>query len=184
MDEDAKRLIAQQTASIERLIATVGGGQGRTNIVLLRMLLAMGLEAPEGLEVVLAQLPKEERVPGVAVPLGIPVSMLEKETTVALTYIDILEWVIPAGHAGQLFEICLATTDYDKTQFRLVIAGEEQWADKYLQTALTQKWRDNKLPASSKVLIQAKSSDGSGCTIYAALAGKRIPPPYRKAGII
>ncbi|MBA7597122.1 hypothetical protein ES703_04117 [subsurface metagenome] len=172
-------------AVLERLNGTLAGfgaRQDSTNLLLLRMVLAMGLEPPEAVKFLLELIPGAEQLPGIAVPLGIPYSDLNRESTEETTYIDILEWVIPAGHTGELFEISLATSDYAKTMFRLVIANVEQWMDQYLISSFTQKFKDNKLTENMKVLIQAKSSDGSGVTAYGAIAGKLIPPPYRKVG--
>lgn len=185
MNEEERRLIAQQTAALERLngaIASLSARQDHSNLLLLRMLLAQGLEPPEAVKHLLAMIPDAEKLQGIAVPLGIPYSDTNRVITTSRTYIDIIEWVIPAGHTGELFQIALATSDYAKTQFRLVIANVEQWTDQYHISSFTQEFRDNKLTENMKVLIQAKSSDGSGVTAYGGIAGKLIPPPYRKVG--
>lgn len=179
MNEEERRLIAQQTAALERLngtLAGLGARQDYSTLLLLRMVLAMGVEPPEAVKFLMELIPEANVLPTVAVPLGIPVSKLDRQITVSQDYIDIVEWEISAGHTGELVEVWMATTDYAKTQFRLVLADKEQWTDKYLLSPLTQPFKVNRLTETMKVLIQAKSSDGSGITVYGSIAGKLIPP--------
>lgn len=180
MNDEERRLIAQQTAALERLNGTLAGFGARqdySNLLLLRMVLAMGLEPPEAVKLLLERIPEAKVLPAITVPLGRPVSKLDDVTTTSQTYVDIVDWEIPAGHTGELVEVWMATTDYDKTQFRLELANVEQWRDKYLVSAFTQRFKGNRLTETMKVLIQAKSSDGSGLTVYGSIAGKLIPPP-------
>ncbi len=154
--------------------------QDYTNRLLMRMLLALGVPAPPAPPEIIVHAPPGE-VPQViiqqiAVPLGRPISKLDRVTTTSQTYVDVIEWEIPARHSGELFEVSMASDNFTKTQFRLVLANEEQWTDKYLISALTQPFRGNRLAELMKVVIQAQSSDGTEITAYGAIAGKLIQP--------
>ena len=178
MNEDERRLIAQNTAALQAFNKSLSDA----NIISLRGLLAQGIEPPDAVEHLMALIPEAALLPGVSVPLGIPVSKLARKTTSETTYQDIVEWEITAGHTGQLFEISFGSDNYAKTQFRLVISDVEQWVDQYLPSALDQPFKDNRLLEKSKVVLQAKSSDATEITAYGAISGKLIPPAYRKVG--
>lgn len=178
MNEQERQLLAQNTAALQAYNKSLTDA----NLISLRGLLAQGIEPPDAVKYLLAHIPDAGKLPGVSVPLGIPVSKLDRETTSETTYQDVVEWEINAGHTGQLFEIALGSSNYDKTIFRLEISGVEQWKDKYLVSALDQPFKDNRLFEKTKVLIQAKSSDGTEIVAYGAIAGKLIPPALRKVG--
>lgn len=180
MNEEERRLIAQQTAAFERLGDALTGFSRRfdyANLLLLRMVLALGVEPPEAVKSLLEFLPEAKVLPAIAVPLGRPISKADDVTTTSQAYVDLIKWEIPAQHTGELVEISMATTDYTKTQFRLVLANEEQWTDKGIVSALTQRFRGNRLTEKMIVLIQAKSTDGTSITVRGTIAGKLIPPP-------
>lgn len=180
MNDEERRLIAQQTATLDRLNSELSRRQDYTNLLLLRMLLAQGLEPPEAVKHLLDMIPESEKLRGIAVPLGIPYSNLDRQTITATTYTTIVEWEINAGHTAELFEISLASNNYAKTQFKLLISDIEQWTDKYLITAFTQRFKGNELSEKTKVILQAKSYDGTEIIAYGAIAGKLVPPSYRK----
>jgi len=184
MTNEERALIAQQTAALERLngdLAWFSTRQDYSTILLLRIVLALGVEPPEAVKSFLDLIPGVEALPAIAVPLGMPVSKLDRVATAETTYVDVVEWEVTAGHTGELSEIWMATTDYDKSMFRLVISGVKQWEDKYLLAAFTQRFKGNKLREKTKVLLQVKSSDGSGLTVYGSIAGKLILPPIKLA---
>lgn len=55
-------------------------------------------------------------------------------------------------------------------------AGSEVWGfeDKYIQTALSLPWNDNKLDSGVEVAIQAQSDDGSSITVDGSITGKTL----------
>ena len=179
MNEEERSLIARNTAALERLNGVLGDlnrRQDYSNLLLLRVVLALGVEPPEAVKFLLELIPESKVLQAIAVPMGRPISKLDQQTTALLTYVDIVVWEIPAGHTGELVEVWMATTDYGKTQFRLVLANEEQWTNKYLVSAFTQRFKGNRLTENMKVIIQAKSSDGIEQTVYGSISGKLIPP--------
>ena len=178
-----ERFLGGRVGWLERLGDAFTGIDERldyTNRLLIRMLTAAGVPAPSvpgevpGLPVpVLTPITQ----PQVAVPIGRPVSRHESLTTTEQTeYQAVVEWTIPQLHTGELHEITMATNNYTKTRLRLVLAGEEQWADQTLVGPLAQPFRGNKLFENTVVGIYAKSSDGTSITVYAAIAGKLIQP--------
>lgn len=184
--EEYERFLGHRVGWLERLGDAFSGIDERidyTNQLLIRMLTAAGVSPPptptEPLDGVVPIVlpPPIIALPEVGVPIGRPVSRQDSVTTTEQTeYQKVVEWTIPAQHTGELHEIAMATSNYTKTHFRLVLAGEEQWADEILVAPLTQPFRGNKLFENTVVGIYAKSSDGTSITVYAAIAGKLIPP--------
>ncbi len=184
--EEYERFVGGRVGWLERLGDAFTGIDERldyTNRLLIRMLTAMGVPAPPlpteapGAQVPIVLPSPIAALPQVIVPIGRPVSRHDSLTTTEQTeYQKVVEWKIPAQHTGELHEVTMACNDYAKTRLRLVLAGEEQWAEQVLGGPLTQPFRGNKLFENTVVGIYAKSSDGTSITVYAGIAGKLIPP--------
>ena len=184
--EEYERFLGGRVGWLERLGDAFTGIDERvdyTNRLLIRILTAAGVPPPprptgdlDGLIPVVLP-PTIPTLPQVVVPIGRPVSRHNSITTTEQTeYQTVVEWTIPQLHTGELHEITMATNNYTKTVLRLVLAGEEQWADQTLIGPLTQPFRGNKLFENTVVGIYAKSSDGTAITVYAGIAGKLIQP--------
>ncbi|MBA7706075.1 hypothetical protein ES703_114921 [subsurface metagenome] len=154
-----------------------------TNLLLMRLSIVLGVPAvapPEAAPTIIpiiypAPIPGLPPAPvrPTVTPLGTPVSKLDRVNITLTTYQTVVEWEIPDHYYGELFQISMMADDYTHAQFRLVIANKEQWADKYLISALTQGFRGNELTETMLVQIQAKT-DNEANPFYAwgEIAGK------------
>jgi hypothetical protein len=89
------------------------------------------------------------------------------------TYQTVLTYTVPAGKKLVLSAVEIACSDYTKGQFRVTIAGVQQFADKYLQTPFNPAFPpDVKLAAGAVVLIEAKSDGATSINVDGALEGK------------
>ncbi len=154
-----------------------------TNLLLMRLGIVLGVPAvaPPGAPPAIIPIIYPAPIPGVppaplrptVTPLGIPVSKLDSVNITTTDYRTVVEWKIPDHYYGELFEISMIADDYTHAQFRLVIANKEQWADKYLMSALTQGFRGNELTETMLVQIQAKTDNvANPFTAYCEIAGK------------
>ncbi len=102
---------------------------------------------------------------------GAPVSRLDRLVTNSVLYQEVVSWVVAAGKEGDLHEVSMFSTDFTKTQFRLTIAGVQQWTDVVVGTSLSIPFRANRLAASDQVLLEARSTDGTQVTVDGSISG-------------
>ncbi|MFC1935914.1 hypothetical protein ACFLX9_04085 [Chloroflexota bacterium] len=107
---------------------------------------------------------------------GVPISRVDRlATNDNVSYQQVVEWTVAAGSEGDLHEISLFSDDFSKTQFRLTIAGVQQWTDRVVGTSLSIPYRANRLPAGAQVLLQARSTDGTLVTVDGSISGAERP---------
>lgn len=61
-------------------------------------------------------------------------------------------------------------------QWRLTVADVVQWADVFLQTALTIPFRDNELPGDASVILQVKSDGATTIVADGSIASTERDP--------
>jgi hypothetical protein len=102
---------------------------------------------------------------------GVPVSRVDRLATNSPAYQEVVSWVVAAGREGDLHEVSLFSTDFARTQFRLTIAGVQQWTDVLVGTSLSIPYRSNRLQAGDQVLLEARSTDGTLVTVDGSISG-------------
>jgi len=78
---------------------------------------------------------------------------------------------VPAGFEGGLQDISLYSSRADTTDWKLMIAGQEQFADKKIFVTLTLNYGDMTIHTEQEIIVWAKT-DGTATNIAAALTGE------------
>lgn len=102
------------------------------------------------------------------------ITRLKRLTTALLAYDIVVEWTVDDDAIGILRFVEFETDDYEKTRFKLTIAGEEQFTDIQIESSLTLEWPDVKLAAGDQVLLEAKSFDTTEVNVDGDILGKEI----------
>ena len=105
----------------------------------------------------------------------IPVAKVDRYTGTDQTYKEIVKWRVQERTEGELKEVSIVSNNYDKTHFKLVIAGITFFIDKKIQAPLTLPFPETKLRPSQEVIIQCKSVDGTSITCDGSVTGREIP---------
>ncbi len=86
-------------------------------------------------------------------------------TSDTINYGTVVTMTVAAGNYGDLHEISMFTSDFTETQFRVTIAGVQQYTDEVIGTSLSLPWRANKLTAGDVILVEARSVTGVSVTV-------------------
>lgn len=106
--------------------------------------------------------------------IGTPIAELGRlPATGQDAYQTVVSWTVPEGYQGMLHEVSFVSSNYNKTYFKLTIAGTEQFTDKRVQAALSLIWRGNKLASGSVVKLEAKS-DGTPIVVDGSITGTTL----------
>lgn len=123
-----------------------------------------------------------------AVPLpedvGQPISRAASLTTTLTTYSDVLTWRVSPNRSGALAEVSLDSNNLVLTNWRLLIADNEQWTNFNPRRALSIPFPPrNQLPEQATVVLQAASTDGTSIIAYGSIVGKEYPTHVFEMGI-
>lgn len=99
---------------------------------------------------------------------------LARLTTSSATYAEVISFTVPADRTFVLSALEIASSNYAKGQFRVTIAGEQKFADRYLQTTFNPTFANVNLAAGQQVLIEAKSDGSTSINVDGAIEGKEI----------
>ena len=99
---------------------------------------------------------------------------LDRLTTSSATYGTVVSYTVPASKVAELSGLELMASNYTLAQFRVTIAGEVKFTDKYLQAPFNPVFPDVNLKAGDVVLIEAKSDGATSITVDGAIDGKEI----------
>ena len=103
---------------------------------------------------------------------GTPLVRIDRYSGADTDWQTLLTWTVSAGKTGDLHEIALTSSNDSKTRYRITIAGTDQAIpDKTGTSPLTMAWRGNSLAAGSVVLVEVKSTDGTGITGDGTMTG-------------
>ncbi len=106
---------------------------------------------------------------------GKPIARVDRYEGDSEEYQEVVSWTVTENKRGELKEVSMVTSDYAKTHFKLTIAGEEQFKDKIIQAPLSLPFPDNRgVPSEKTVLLECKSTDGSGITVDGSITGREI----------
>jgi hypothetical protein len=103
---------------------------------------------------------------------GTPVARLNRYTGSDQTYQEVVKWTVSTGKKGSLKEISMYSDNFEKTFWKLTIAGKVQFEDKVIPATLTLPFPDNELSEGDTVLIECKSADGTLITVDGSISGK------------
>lgn len=89
-------------------------------------------------------------------------------------YQEVAAWTVAAGKVGELKEITVLTSDYDKTALQITVGDITFATDWIAQGAMPLIFEDLKLAAGKVVKVEAKSTDGTSITVDAVITAKEI----------
>ncbi len=113
-------------------------------------------------------------VPAVVIPQGTPVSKVDRYSGNDADYETVVSWTVGTGKKGELKEVSMISDTYAKTEFKLTIASEEQFADIIIQAPLTLPFPENSLLAGSVILLECRSTDGTAIVVDGSIVGREI----------
>lgn len=94
----------------------------------------------------------------------------------ATTYVNVATWTVATARSGSLTELMMDTTNWARTNWRVTIAGVQQFTDQVFNSSPSfHPPSANQLPQGAVVAIAAASTDGTSVTPYAGIAGKEFP---------
>ena len=102
------------------------------------------------------------------------ITKLARLTTSSTDYQTVVSWTVTVKKIGVLRFVEMESDDYEKTRFKLTIAGVEQFTDVQIEESLALEWPDVKLAAEAVVLLEAKSSDTTEVNVDGDILGKEI----------
>ena len=102
------------------------------------------------------------------------ITQLDRLTTSSTSYQTVVSWTVTAAKIGVLRFVEFMSDDYEKTRFKLTIAGVVQFSNLELGASLTLEWPDVKLAAGKIVKLEAKSSDATEVNVDGDILGKEI----------
>ena len=105
----------------------------------------------------------------------IPVAKVDRYSGTDQTYKEIVKWRVQERTTGELKEVSVVSNNYDKTHFKLLIAGIPFFQDKKIQAPLTLPFPETRLRPAQEVILQCKSTDGTSITADGSITGREVP---------
>jgi len=102
------------------------------------------------------------------------ITELNRLTTSSTEYQTVVSWTVTAEKIGKLQFVEMESDNYEKTRFKLTIAGVVQFTDKQIEASLSLEWPKVRLAAEAVVLLEAKSSDGTEVNVDGDIVGKEV----------
>lgn len=97
-----------------------------------------------------------------------------KVTTTSTSYQTLASWTVTAAKAGILRQLELAASDYDHALFQASVGGDVKETDWELPDAWTGYFAEARLEASTVVLLEGKSDDGTSVDLWGVIEGKEV----------
>lgn len=95
------------------------------------------------------------------------------EADITTNYKQLVSWEIPADYEGILNEISLYTSRGSTSHFFVQVADQELFKDQKIHSkTLTLPWKELPLRASTKVIVQVKTTDGVATDFDACITGE------------
>lgn len=109
---------------------------------------------------------------------GKPIAKVDHCDVTDTDYETVASWTVSEDKRGELREVSMVTptaADYAFIEFRLTIAGEEQFENESIPAPLTLPFRVNNLPAGSVVLLECRrTAAGAAITVYGSITGREF----------
>ena len=102
------------------------------------------------------------------------ITKLARLSTSSTDYQTVVSWTVTVKKIGVLRFVEMESDDYEKTRFKLTIAGVEQFTDVQIEESLALEWPDIRLLAGKEVKLEAKSSDGTAINVDGDILGKEV----------
>lgn len=90
------------------------------------------------------------------------------------TYQTMEEWTVATGYRGELKEILPLSSDYTKTEWKVVIDAVTYCEDTIMLSSMPLIFEDLRLAAAAVVTVSARSTDGTSITCDAAIVAKEV----------
>lgn len=107
---------------------------------------------------------------------GRPVALSEAYSGTDQAYQAVVRWRVGdmwGLDKASIEEVSMASSDYDKTLFRLSVAGKIMFKDLQLQSALSLPVQPpNEIARGEAVKVECKSSDGTAIVVTASITGR------------
>ena len=105
----------------------------------------------------------------------IPVGLIGRYSGADLDWQEVVAWSIPTDRSGVLRFVEIDSTDWAKTRLKLEGAGKVLFTEVQIDHSLSLEFADPNLAPGSKVVLSAKSSDGTTITVTGDISGKERP---------
>lgn len=116
-----------------------------------------------------------ENVPIVPEPATeVAITRLDRKSPATTDYVTVVSWTVTAAKIGVLRFVEFESDNYEKTRFKLTIAGVVQFTDAQIEASLFLEWPDVKLAAGTVVLLEARSTDTTEVNVDGDILGKEI----------
>lgn len=90
------------------------------------------------------------------------------------SYQTLATWTVTSTKSGVLYGVELDSDNFPKTHFKLTIGGVQKWTNVEFQRPLNMHFAEARLPASTVVLLQGKSNDGTSVNMWGHIEGKEV----------
>ena len=90
------------------------------------------------------------------------------------TYQTVKSWTVASKKVGEIKELILFSSNYDKTHFKVTIGDVTFCSDTLVPAATPLVFDDLKLEAGKEVKVECKSTDETSITADAVIVGKEI----------
>lgn len=103
---------------------------------------------------------------------GTPIAKLDGYSGTEQTYQTVVSWTVSEDARGELKEISMISDNHPKTEFKLTIAGTEQFTDQTIPAPLTLPFPANRdLAPGEAVVLEARSTDGTSIIVDGSITG-------------
>lgn len=92
----------------------------------------------------------------------------------ATGYQAVATWTVTSTRSGKLVDVSMITSNYSKTNWKLVVAGDELFTGLQIGGALTKIFGELSLAGGDVVELSAASSDGTSITADGSITGKEV----------
>lgn len=108
---------------------------------------------------------------------GKPVAVVDTYSGSDTTYKTVALWRVGdqwGKDKAFIKEISMATSEYDKTHFRLSVEGKVLFKDRKLERPLTLSFPPHEIPRGERIILACKSTDGSNIKVDGSITGKEF----------
>jgi len=108
---------------------------------------------------------------------GKPVAVVDTYSGSATTYKTVALWRVGDMWGlgkGVIWQVSMVTNEYDKTDFRLTVAGKVLFKDLRIARPLSLAFPPHELPRGEKVIVECRSTDGTKIRVDGSITGKEF----------
>ncbi len=90
------------------------------------------------------------------------------------TYQEVASWTVATDYIGELKEIIIVSSNYDKTRCKVTVGTIVYATDWQVVSPVPLIFEDLRLATATVVKVETKSTDGTSITVDAVIVGKEI----------